>query len=909
MEFNSKTSTHKLATKKDAKKVQKTAIHKKMNEIIGFQEFLDIEEKGRKVTAVLKCTSGYSMIIRVSSSDPHLLSEDDLFAFETTALSFTYALDFPLKYKRSSRKQNFKRYIEFINTISKNVKCSEYVEEYKNYLIDELKMMEKQTGSNIKLNYIVVFSNDPNEAVAKKELLDRANYIMRNLQDANFRTSVVANFDLLEYLYRTFHKELDIDLEKFIEQDAFSVVTKKIDEFGKPFKVTDEFLRNAMLAIEGEAKAELQKREQLKEKSPKEYKKYMAKQRKLKEIEEKKHKKSVEEYNLTQTGFIEILKPDIFVEEADYIRLGSNSYLRCLVVNTLPSSLNITTLNNLNTLENMELHVDLIKLNDARMSKTLRAESNKVISNIYLKEKETGTREHAQRKLVSNMEAIIESIETNADKLFSCQVLVVLYSDDLADLEDKTKTIKENFANLGMDLRVMFYDQKIGFMNTLPTPFMKYKNNMKNITAGGASCLLPSGCTHLRHPEGRFIGRSLLTNYPVILDPFICQKPHLPESEMYSNPNVYVCGKPGSGKSSFLKTQISRSSFLGDLFVVLDPHNEYREEAKILGGKYIYLKNGIKTGINPLEIKSIIDDETGEEIVPINEKVATITAMINNFIATYRAGNGLKGIEISTVSEAIKSIYEKKGITTNPESLFTIKDGIKIDRPRPILNDLRIELELRGKEVSEIIEIADMLKLITGDGMMNLFDCETDEAIAKLLSTRFVVFSLRDLDDLTKTYAMTTILNWLWAMFSAKEMKNIQKNIGVDEGYRFAKHKQSLELLEEFARSCRKFLISLVISSQSIQEFSSTIEGRAILDFCSFKYIFRQDARLSNEIAEYFGLSDSAKKSLPNFQKGQCIISTELGNIMVQVDLFEKEKEFATTSGNTLAESTGGRSI
>ncbi len=193
--------------------------------------------------------------------------------------------------------------------------------------------------------------------------------------------------------------------------------------------------------------------------------------------------------------------------------------------------------------------------------------------------------------------------------------------------------------------------------------------------------------------------------------------------------------------------------------------------------------------------------------------------------------------------------------------------------------------------------------------MMNLFDCETDEAIAKLLSTRFVVFSLRDLDDLSKTYAMTTILNWLWAMFSAKEMKNIQKNIGLDEGHRLAKHKQSLELLEEFARSGRKFLISLVISSQSIQEFSSTIEGRAILDFCSFKYIFRQDARLSNEIAEYFGLSDSAKKSLPNFQKGQCIISTELGNIMAQVDLFEKEKEFATTSGNTLAESTGGRSI
>ena len=583
MEFNTKTSTYKLATQKDVNKIKKTTIHKMMTQIIGIEDFEDVVIKNKPIMGILRTLTGYSMVLRVSSADPYLLSDADFTSFENTLLSLTYGLDFDLKLERSTRNQNFKKYMEFIDLTSKKVKCSDYLLKYKENLFKEFKNMEKQTGASVKSNYIIVYSDDPNRAVAKKELLDRANYLLRVLQDSNFRLSVVGNMDLIQYVFNKFHMGEYVDLEKFIESDAFNIVVEKVGENIVPFEtISDEFIELKISEEEEKkAKEELELREKL---SPKEYKKYQKKIKKEQANYEKKHKKELEEFNILSTSYTEIIKPDVFMEKSDYIQLGSTSYVRCLAVTTLPSSINVFTLNSLNNIENMEINISLQKLNDARMSKVLRNESNKIISNIHLKEKQTGALEHAQRKMAANIEGLIEAIETNSDKLFSAQIIIKLWSNNLIELENMTKTVKENFEKTAMNLRVLFKDQKNAFMTTLPTPVIAYKESKKNFTAGAASCLIPNGCTHLRHSEGRFIGRSLITNFPIILDHFICQKPDQPESEMYSNSNVYIVGKSGSGKSSFLKLQIARSLLIGDVHVIFDPHGEYKKMIDKLGG-------------------------------------------------------------------------------------------------------------------------------------------------------------------------------------------------------------------------------------------------------------------------------------------------------------------------------------
>ena len=243
MEFNTKTSTYKLATQKDVNKIKKTTIHKMMTQIIGIEDFEDVVIKNKPIMGILRTLTGYSMVLRVSSADPYLLSDADFTSFENTLLSLTYGLDFDLKLERSTRNQNFKKYMEFMDLTSKKVKCSDYLLKYKENLFKEFKNMEKQTGASVKSNYIIVYSDDPNRAVAKKELLDRANYLLRVLQDSNFRLSVVGNMDLIQYVFNKFHMGEYVDLEKFIESDAFNIVVEKVGENIVPFEtISDEFI-------------------------------------------------------------------------------------------------------------------------------------------------------------------------------------------------------------------------------------------------------------------------------------------------------------------------------------------------------------------------------------------------------------------------------------------------------------------------------------------------------------------------------------------------------------------------------------------------------------------------------------------------------------------------------------------
>lgn len=896
MEIKTKTSTHNLATTtKEAKKITKNPIYKSMDKILGIDNFLEImptKGSSKHSNALIKATRGYALLLKVSSVDIELLSESDMRTFETVALSCTYGLDFDIKILRNNRKQDFKKYIEFVDAVSSKLEVNEYLENYKQSLYQELEKMEYSTGLNIKSGYILVYSDDFNDAVAKKAVIDRANYIISSLNNTQFNISLLSNFELLEYYYRLFHKGVDIDIQRFFELDCFELASTTEENPFEEIELTEEYV-NSMIKQEEieEAEQEIELRAKMTEK---EFAKHKAKKLKEKSKVDKAHKEEMEQLKIRKANFLDILKPDVFREEIDYIQLGTSNYIRCLAVNVSPAYMNIGLFNTLNTIEDMEICVNLIKHNDGRMSKVLRKESNRIVSNYTLQENKTGNVEHRQRKYAQNIEGLIQAVETNSDKLFGMQTIVKVWASNLEELEKKTVLAQTMFANVGMDLKVLFYDQAPAFKTTMPTPCVEYNESYKIVTSSVASALIPNGCTHLRHREGIYIGKNCLNNNPIILDHFLSQKSNDPDSDSVSNPNVCILGRPGSGKSVGMKLIMARSILLGHIHVAFDPHQEYKKICDKLGGGYIYLKNGKKSGINPLEVKISLDED-GVRTVPLSEKIAETQNLINNFMSLHRNGKALGGIELTNVSEAIKAVYANFGITEDPESLFTINaEGEKVKKVLPILSDLKVELDKRKDRIGEV---AEMFKLLTGDGVMSLFDCQTDPKIVDMLNTKLLCFSLKHLDNLTKTFTMTTLLNWLWSVFSDYSLRHIPKSIDIDEGWSLAKDKTTLEILDGFARSLRKYNTSLCFISQSLDELVESAEGRSILNFCSFKYIFKQDSKLSDSIGEYYGLSDSAVRAIPSFGKGQCIISTDAGNIMAQVDLFDFEKDFATTSG------------
>ncbi|WP_195972495.1 VirB4 family type IV secretion system protein [Clostridium thermobutyricum] len=896
MELKKKTSTHKLASGKDVKRLKNTKVHKLMDEILGFDSFQYIETRKGPIPFILESRNSLSLVMKISSADSYLLADADLSNFEQTLKSFVYGLDNDVKFERTNRRQNFKKYMEFIDLCSKSISDNKVLQNYKELLFNEFKKMESLEGRSVQSNYIIVSSKEINPLVARKEVMDKANYIMNSLNDNNFRVDLVAGLELYEYLYFKFHRNSEIDVEDFIKSESFKLISDSIFSSIHYENITLEEINN-YLSKEEEKKAE-EERLKIAKMSEKELKKY---EKSLKKSQKKNiNKEEKLKDDIYRVSLVDILKPDIFSEKEDYIRFATNNYCRMMSIQTLPQTMNILTINSLLE-EDMDINIYLKNINTGILRKTLRAKYGKVLSNIQIKEHKTGQVDYGELELAKDINGLIKAVETNTDKVFDAQILVKVWGNDLVELENKTKTAIENFAKYGLALRVLFKHQNEAFINTLPTASFKFKQNLKHVTTGGAACLVPTGCTHLRQPEGVFVGRSLATNSPIILDPFLCQKKQYSESELYSNPNTYVVGIPGSGKSVLIKTQISRSMLQGNVNVTIDPHNEYKQMCDFLGGNYIFLQSGKKTGINPLEINVSIDPETGEKTIALNEKIGEITSMINNFISTYRQGEALRGLEITSVSDAIRDSYAERGIKSDiygkidPNCLFEVVNGKKVKKHLPILSDVKRNLYKQIEKTPEIKEVAKMMNIITGDGLMNIFDCETDEKIARLLEDKLLCFSLKELDTLTKNFAMTTLLNWLWGMFSDWKIKDIQKTIWIDEAWSVARDIKSLEIIENFVRSGRKYWIAIAIASQSIDEFLATKEGKAILNFCDTRYIFRQDANLSKQIGEFFGLPISAQNKLPSFKKGQCIINTALTNVVAQVDLFEFEKEFATT--------------
>ncbi|MEG0296737.1 MAG: ATP-binding protein [Clostridium sp.] len=875
--FNKKTSTAKLKVKNEKKQLENNKEIKLMNSIIGIEKIIN--------NTVIKSKYGYSVILQISTSDVSLLSEDDIASFESTLVGYSFGLNSPIKYFRSNKRQNYSAYREFINERMNENTHSSYLEHYKEQLFEEFKRIEGMPYNDAKYNYIFIYT-PPNqvEERALKDLTDKVKYVVGSLCDTNFRLEPVRGLDLIKFMHSFFNKGIDLNIERLLDSDIFSTYCEGLgilvnDESileNRLELLTEEDYQRIVNEIEEEKKVENEIQSKKSKKKPK----------------QSKVKQNKDEENLLELGRLKIydvIKPNIFEEKPDYLRLGLNKYCRMLSIQSLPSSMNITTINNICHVEDMEVLSTLKKLDERSLSNELKKKFSTLMSNINIEYKNTGTIDYDKKEAASNIDQLRQLIETNSDKLFHTQNLIKIWADDLKTLEDRTNQIVDTCAKRGIIIRVLFYDQKDAFMTTLPFNTSTFQADKRNVTTGGAACLVPTGCTHLAHKEGKHVGTNMETNSSIVLDNFLCQK-KTKESELFSNPNMYVCGKPGSGKSTFMKVFMGRGTLIGEWNAIFDMENEYLNLSKKFGGTYLNIKSGRKTGINPLEL-SVAEDENGRKTVPLFEKVVEVTNLLNNFVVKYRE-KGLNGTEITGIQDAVKNIYTAKGIDLNPESLFIEdEDGKLVKKKLPILNDLRLEME----KFEYLAEISEMMKLITGDGIMAMFDCETSEEILNFADRKLVVFCLKELDEFTKFFAMTTILSWLWGLFSDWKYKGIQKNVWIDEGWKFAQHEASLQLLEDFSRRGRKYWTSLIVSTQMIEEFLRTPAGKAIINLCSTKVIFKQDASLAKEITKFFGLPSHSIKRIPSFSKGQCILVTEVGNLLTQVDLFDCEKEFAET--------------
>ena len=257
------------------------------------------------------------------------------------------------------------------------------------------------------------------------------------------------------------------------------------------------------------------------------------------------------------------------------------------------------------------------------------------------------------------------------------------------------------------------------------------------------------------------------------------------------NYNVVVAGRSGSGKSVFMQELIT--SILGNKgrVFVIDVGRSFERSCKLLGGQFIEFssKKDKKDSLclNPFS-KILLDDVNAQEdAFSMLKPVICLMAAPNDKVDDYK--NAL-------IERAIKAVWQEKG-------------------QKSTITDVSIWLESQEDDIAKKLGI--MLTPYTKNGVYGkYFEGENNVN----LENEFVVIELEELKerkDLQSVVLQMFIMSITNQMFLGDRKTAFA--VCIDEAWDLLRGGQAGAFIETLARRLRKYKGSLVVGTQSINDF------------------------------------------------------------------------------------------
>jgi hypothetical protein len=392
-----------------------------------------------------------------------------------------------------------------------------------------------------------------------------------------------------------------------------------------------------------------------------------------------------------------------------------------------------------------------------------------------------------------------------------------------ATLERQTAEVLRVASSLaGLQLMIDELGQLDEFLATLPGN-ARHGRRWRQCTSDNAAHLVPvwQSWTGSRRPvvlvqngRGNLVG----------LDPF---------EETLDNPNAFMAGTSGSGKSSTTNFLILNAAASGARVLVVDVGGSYRRTIGLFGGQYVALRaDGEGCGLNPFfphEAMAGIDGRLEER------RVQFILAVVERMVCD--AGRlELRNAERAVLQEAIAATYRATvGRTPLLEDLvgelrrFEAADPEDVRIATGLARDLRVWVE--GPK-ARLVNRPSRIALNTGCAAFDLKGLETD---AHLQAVVMVILS-----------------GIIWDLVMRDPVE--RKMVVFDEVWRLLEAPSSAQLIAELYRTSRKYRCSILTLSQSVEDFTSSTVAGALVNNSATVYLLRH-RRGREVIARTFNLN------------------------------------------------------
>jgi conjugal transfer ATP-binding protein TraC len=495
-------------------------------------------------------------------------------------------------------------------------------------------------------------------------------------------------------------------------------------------------------------------------------------------------------------------------------------------------------------------------IDTAKILRHFQKKVAEVQSQISRREDKGLVRDPALDTAYQDLEALRDQLMQAQEHLFDVGVYITLFADNDGELDKLESEIKSILESKLVYVKPALFQQEQGFKSVIPIADDQLGVHSK-LNSSPLSSLFPFVSFDLTSDKGILYGINRHNSSLVLFDRFLLE-----------NYNSVTFAVAGAGKSYCTKLEILRTLMFDTDVIVIDPEKEYEYMAEATGGKYFNISLNSEHHINPFDLPIPREDESPADVLRSN---------IINLVGLFRIMlGGLTQEEDAIIDRAITETYALKDIT--PDSNFGSIEP-------PLLSDF--ELVLAGMEGAD--SLVQRLSKYTKGTWAGFINRPSNVDINK----KFIVFSLRDMEDELKPVAMYIVTHYIWNAIR----KNLKKRLLViDEAWWMMKSEDTASFLFSLAKRGRKYYLGVATITQDVDDFLNSPYGLPILTNSSIQILLKQSPTVIDHVQKTFNLTDEEKFLLLESDVGEGMFFVGLKHVAMKIVASYTEDQIITTN-------------
>lgn len=430
----------------------------------------------------------------------------------------------------------------------------------------------------------------------------------------------------------------------------------------------------------------------------------------------------------------------------------------------------------------------------------------------------------AQRK---EAKEFLDDLTIRDQRMMLGNITLVHLADNKKELDADSESLMAIARKYMCELQPFMFSQRQldGLRNVLPNGTRDIKNSRTLLTESTA-VFIPFRAQEVMDKGGIWFGQNAITNNMII-----CNKENL------LNPNAFILGVPGSGKSFLTKEQIAVIALAtNDTILIADPEAEYTPLVKHLGGQVIKIAAGSTDHINAMDM----NEGYGDSKDPLSDKSEFIMSLFEQLDKS-----GVDSVEHSIIDRCVREVYEE----------------VKSINKTPTLVTLRKKL-LEQKE-AEARKLALKLELFT-EGSLNIFAHETNVNV----NNRIISYDIQSLGKQLKTMGLLVITDAIINKVNQNWLQGKRTHIFIDEFHIVFENEYSASFFNSAWRQFRKRDGFPTGVTQNVEYLLDSVQASTMLSNSEFIVMLNQAYQDRTRLAELLNISDEQLSYITNAQAG-----------------------------------------